>query len=64
MQHRIADFCDKIDVIKEMSDELRQMKYDVCTPDKHLIKHQIDKIQSEMLVVAKDTGAFVGEHDV
>ena len=60
MQHRISDFCDKIDVIKEMSDELRIMKYDVCEPDTKLIEHQVEKIQSEMLVVAKDTGPFLG----
>ena len=48
MTHSIKQFCDKIDSIKKMADNLRR------TPpsDKH-IQNKIENIQSDCLLVAK-----------
>ena len=37
MNHKISEFCDKIDSIKKMSDRLREMKYGPVKTEKILI---------------------------
>ena len=46
--HSIKQFCDKIDSIKSMADDLRKTP----TSDKH-IQNKIENIQSDCLLVAK-----------
>ena len=46
MSHTIKQFCDKIDSIKKMADKLRN-----TPPSYPLIKNQIEKIQSDFLLV-------------
>ena len=58
MLHKISQFCDKIDVIKEMSDKLRDMKYgDNQTKDVE-IDNLIAQIQSDCLLIANDKGKY------
>lgn len=56
MQHKISQFCDKIDVMHEKSIILRRLKYD--TPkdkqDPILIKALLEDIQALALDLASD----------
>ena len=58
MNHKISEFCDKIDTIKNMSDRLRKMKYGPVKADKPLIDNMIQSIQADCLLVAKDKGTY------
>ena len=54
MLHKISDFCNKIDTIKEMSDKLRVMKYSQPKASDLEINNLIDDIQSQMYVLSQD----------
>ena len=54
MLHKISDFCNKIDKIKEMSDKLRVMKYSQPKASDLEINNLIDDIQSQMYVLSQD----------
>ena len=58
MNHKISEFCDKIDSIKKMSDRLRDMKYGPVKAPKQEIDNFIQTIQSYCLLVAKDKGEY------
>ena len=46
--HNIEQFCDKIDSIKKMADDLRK-----TPPSNNTIRNKIEVIQSDCLLVAK-----------
>jgi len=58
MLHKISQFCDKIDVIKEMSDKLRDMKYGDNQAKDVEIDNLIAQIQSDCLLIANDKGKY------
>ena len=58
MNHKISEFCDKIDSIKKMADRLREMKYGPVKSPKSLIDNMIQTIQADCLLVAKDKGEY------
>ena len=63
MNHKISEFCDKIDTIKKMSDRLRDMKYGPVKHNKMLIDNMIQTIQADCLLVAKDKGEYVQKNN-
>ena len=60
MNHKISEFCDKIDSIKRMSDDLRRLKYETPkSKDRDFrIQNLIDTIQADCLLVANDKGNY------
>ena len=58
MNHKISQFCDKIDSIKKMSDRLRDMKYGPVKSSKSEIDNMIQTIQADCLLVANDKGTY------
>ena len=54
MLHKISDFCNKIDTIKEMSDKLRVMKYSQPKASDVEINNLIVDIQHQMYVLSQD----------
>ena len=54
MNHKISEFCDKIDSIKIMADRLRNMKYGPVKSNKGEIDNMIQSIQADCLLVAND----------
>ena len=60
MLHKISDFCNKIDTIKKMSDDLRSLKYDVPkSTDRDLrVQNLIDTIQADCLLVSADKSDY------
>ena len=54
MLHKISDFCNKIDIIKEMSDKLRVMKYSQPKASDVEINNLIVDIQHQMYVLSQD----------
>ena len=58
MNHKISEFCDKIDSIKKMSDRLRDMKYGPVKAPTQEIDNFIQTIQADCLLVAKDKGEY------
>ena len=58
MNHKISEFCDKIDSIKKMSDRLREMKYGPVKHHRHSIDNLIQTIQTDCLLVANDKGDY------
>ena len=58
MNHKISEFCDKIDTIKNMADRLRKMKYGPVKSDVGSIDNMIQSIQADCLLVAKDKGTY------
>ena len=60
MLHKISQFCDKIDTIKNMSDELRVTKYGYPKSKERDFKIQnlIETIQADCLLVANDKGDY------
>ena len=60
MLHKISQFCDKIDTIKNMSDELRVTKYGYPKSKERDFKIQnlIDTIQADCLIVANDKNRY------
>ena len=45
MNHKISEFCDKIDSIKKMADRLRDMKYGAIKSPRGEIDNMIQTIQ-------------------
>ena len=66
MLHKISQFCDKIDTIKNMSDELRVTKYGYPKSKERdfKIKNLIDTIQADCLLIAKDKSDYDKEKNV
>ena len=58
MNHKISEFCDKIDSIKKMADRLRVMKYGPVKSDRATIDNFIQTIQADCLLVANDKGNY------
>ncbi len=60
MLHKISDFCDKIDTIKKMSDDLRDLKYkNPKSIDRDLkVQNLIDTIQADCLLVSHDKSNY------
>ena len=60
MLHKISDFCNKIDSIKKMSDDLRRMKYDLPKSKErdNTIDNLIDTIQADCLLLANDKSDY------
>ena len=60
MLHKISDFCDKIDSLKKMSDDLRITKYQYPkSPDRDLrVQNLIDTIQADCLLIANDKSDY------
>ena len=65
MLHKISQFCDKIDTIKNMSDELRVTKYGYSkSPERDMkIQNLIETIQADCLLVASDKSDYAKEKD-
>jgi len=58
MHHKISEFCDKIDSIQKMSDQLREMKYGEIKRPKYEIDSMIQTIQADCLLIANDKGEY------
>ena len=58
MLHKISDFCDKIDNIKDMSDRLRTMKYGTPKATKIQIDEFIATIQLDCQLLANDKSKY------
>ena len=60
MLHKISGFCNKIDTIKKMSDDLRSLKYNVPkSTDRDLrVQNLIDTIQADCLLVSADKSDY------
>ena len=60
MNHKISAFCDKIDSIKRISDDLRRLKYETPKSNERDLRIQnlIDTIQTDCLLVANDKGTY------
>ncbi len=58
MNHKISEFCDKIDTIKKMADRLRDMKYGAIKSSRGEIDNMIQTIQADCLLVANDKGEY------
>ena len=58
MNHKISQFCDKIDSIKKMSDRLRDMKYGPVKSSKSESDNMIQTIQADCLLMANDKGTY------
>ncbi len=60
MLHKISAFCDKIDSVKKMSDDLRALKYDAPKTKERdtQIQNLIESIQADCLLVANDKGTY------
>ena len=60
LNHKISAFCDKIDSIKRISDDLRVLKYQTPKSNDRDLKIQnlIDTIQADCLLVANDKGTY------
>jgi len=54
MLHKISDFCNKIDKIKELSDKLRVMKYSHPKATDTEIDDLIQQIQFDMYILSQD----------
>ena len=62
MIHKISEFCDKIDSIKNMSDILRQMKYNPSVKSsRHDIDQMIASIQSDCYMVSQDKSEYTSK---
>ena len=58
MLHKISEFCDKIDSIKNMSDRLRVMKYGPFKAPKQEVDHLIQTIQADCLLISADKNKY------
>ena len=65
MLHKISQFCDKLDSIKKMSDDLRVLKYQTPkSSDRDLrVQNLIDTIQADCLLIANDKSDYGKEKD-
>jgi hypothetical protein len=61
MNHKISEFCDKVDSLKKIADNLRVLKYKTPKSDERDMKVQnlIDTIQADCLLLAHDKGDYV-----
>ena len=60
MLHKISAFCDKINTINKMAEDLRVLKYQTPKSNERDLKiqHLIDTIQADCLIVANDKGDY------
>ena len=60
MLHKISQFCDKINTINKMAEDLRVLKYKTPKSYERDLKVQnlIETIQVDCLLVAKDKGDY------
>ena len=60
MNHKISEFCDKVDSLKKMADDLRVLKYKTPkSSDRDLkVQNLIDTIQADCLLLAHDKGDY------
>ena len=60
MLHKISQFCDKVDTIKKMSDELRVLKYQTPkSKDRNFkIQNLIETIQADCHLVSQDKSDY------
>ena len=60
MIHKISAFCDKINSINKMAEDLRVLKYQTPKSDERdfKIKNIIETIQADCLLVANDKGDY------
>ena len=60
MLHKISAFCDKIDTVKKMADDLRVLKYETPKSKERDFKIQslIETIQADCLLLANDKGDY------
>ena len=60
MLHKISAFCDKINSINKMAEDLRVLKYQTPKSNERdlRIQHLIDTIQADCLIVANDKGDY------
>ena len=60
MLHKISAFCDKINSINKMAEDLRVLKYQTPKSNERDLKiqHLIDTIQADCLIVANDKGTY------
>lgn len=58
MLHKISEFCDKIDSIKDMSDKLRVMKYEKPKASDADINELIATIQLDCHLIANDKSEY------
>ena len=60
MLHKISQFCDKINSINKMAEDLRVLKYNTPKSKERDLKVQnlIETIQADCLLVAKDKGDY------
>ena len=60
MLHKISKFCDKINSINKMAEDLRVLKYQTPKSKERDLKiqHLIETIQADCLVVSKDKGTY------
>ncbi len=60
MLHKISAFCDKINSINKMAEDLRVLKYNTPKSKERDLKVQnlIETIQADCLLVAKDKGDY------
>ena len=66
MLHKISQFCDKIDTVKKMADDLRVLKYQTPKSNERDFKIQnlIETIQADCLLLANDKGDYAkGNYD-
>ena len=65
MLHKISQFCDKINTINKMAEDLRVLKYK--TPKSHerdlKIQNLIETIQADCLLIANDKSDYGKETD-
>ena len=64
MNHKISQFCDKVDSLKKMADDLRVLKYQTPKSTERDMKVQnlIDTIQADCLLLANDKGDYVKDN--
>ena len=60
MLHKISQFCDKINTINKMAEDLRVLKYQTPKSSERDLKVQnlIDTIQADCLLLAHDKGDY------
>jgi len=66
MLHKISQFCDKIDTVKKMADDLRVLKYQTPKSQERdfRIQNLIETIQADCLLLANDKGDYAkGNYD-
>ena len=66
MNHKISEFCDKVDSLKKMADDLRVLKYQTPKSNERDFKIQnlIETIQADCLLLANDKGDYAkGNYD-